>query len=466
MRRFVLPVVLVLAAVAAGVAAWAMEAPEDPPAAAPLDVATTPLLSPRRVPLWLLQPGGDERLQLGVQPVIDQSPADTCLVVDDHGRRIVDQQPDLLVVPASNLKIVTGWAALEVLGPDTTYRTIVSAAAPPVEGVVDGDLYFIGGGDPVITTDDYLASFTTEPAHTSLEAFADQIVAAGVTTITGNVVGDDTRYDGLDTVPDWPLRDYGTTAPGPLDALEVNRGYSSYATEPDSELVPQASSDAAALASQRLMELLEERGVDVQGSNASAAAPADTTEIAGVDSPPLRAIVQTMLTESDNTMSELFLKEMAVHEGEAGSTAAGLEVLRRVVADSGLPTEGLVFADGSGLHGGNRLTCGFLTSLLDEVGPGSDIDEGLPVAGETGTLADRLEGPAAGHVRAKTGSLDETIALSGFAETRVGDDLTFAYIANAEEVPEEVLDLQEILASVLVGYPEGPSPADVGPEEP
>jgi D-alanyl-D-alanine carboxypeptidase/D-alanyl-D-alanine-endopeptidase (penicillin-binding protein 4) len=465
-RRFLLPLVLIVLAVGLGLAAWTMEEPEDAPAATPIDVAATPVLSPRRMPLWLLQPAGDERLRLAVQPVIDQSPADTCLVVDDHGRRIVDQQADLAVVPASNLKIVTAWAALEVLGGDATYHTSVAAAADPVDGVIDGDVWLIGGGDPVLTTGDYLGSFETEPAHTSMEALADAVVDAGVTTITGNVIGDDSKYDGLDTVPDWPVRDYGTTAPGPLDALEVNRGYSSYATEPDAELVPQASSDAPALASQRLIELLEERGVDVQGANGSDVAPEGTTEIAGIDSPPLTEIAQTMLTESDNTISELFLKEMAVHEGEPGSTAAGLEVLRQVVADSGLPTDGLVFADGSGLHGGDRLTCGFLAALLDRVGPGSTIDEGLPIAGETGTLADRLEGAAAGHVRAKTGSLDESTALSGFAETRIGDDLTFAYIANAAEVPESVLDLQEILASVLVGYPEGPSPADVSPEDP
>jgi serine-type D-Ala-D-Ala carboxypeptidase/endopeptidase (penicillin-binding protein 4) len=462
-RRFLLPIVLIVASLGVGGAALAMEAPEDEEASTTVEVAATPLLSPRRVPAWLLQPGGDERLRLGVQPVIDQSPADTCLLVDDGGRRIVDHQPDLSVVPASNLKIVTAYVTLEVLGSDHRYRTTVVAGGAPVDGVIDGDVWLVGGGDPVLTTGDYLASFRAEPAHTSMEVFADAIAAAGVTTITGNVLGDDSRYDGLDDVPDRPLRDYGTTAPGSLDALGVNRGYSSYATEPDTELIPEASSDAPALAAARLIELLEERGVDVQGTNGTDVAPDGATEIAGIDSPPLVEIVQTMLTESDNTISELFLKEMAVQDGQPGSTAAGLEVVRRVVADSGLPAEGLAFADGSGLHGDNRVTCGFIAALLDRLGPGSAIDDGLPVAGETGTLHDRLDGPAAGRLRAKTGSLLESTALSGFVETLVGEQLAFSYIANAAEVPESVLDLQELLASVLVGYPEGPTPADVGP---
>jgi D-alanyl-D-alanine carboxypeptidase/D-alanyl-D-alanine-endopeptidase (penicillin-binding protein 4) len=465
-RRLVLPLLIIAAALAAAAGAYALEQPEDDDAPAePVAAATTPVLSPRRVPFWLLQPGGDERLRLGVQPVIDQSPADTCLVVTESRRRIVDQQPDLVVVPASNAKIVTGWAALEVLGADATYRTTVQAAAEPAEGVVEGDVWLVGGGDPVLTTGDFVAGYADPTAATSLEELADAITGAGIDTITGNVLGDDTRYDGENTVPGWPARDYGTETPGPLDALLVNRGLVNYRTDPETVVVPSALDDPASGAAQRLVDLLEERGVDVQGSSGSDTAPDETVELAGIDSPPVREIVTTMLLESDNTISELLLKEMAVHEGQPGSTAAGLEVLRGVVAGSGFPTDGLVFEDGSGLHDADRLTCGFLAALLEHEGPESVVALGFPVAGESGTLADRLEGVAAGRIRAKTGSLNESTALSGYASTLVGEELVFAYIANAELVPEEVLDLQEVLASVLVGYPEGPSPAEVGPLE-
>jgi D-alanyl-D-alanine carboxypeptidase/D-alanyl-D-alanine-endopeptidase (penicillin-binding protein 4) len=180
----------------------------------------------------------------------------------------------------------------------------------------------------------------------------------------------------------------------------------------------------------------------------------------------MSSIVQTMLTESDNTLAELFLKEMAVHEGQPGTTAAGLEVFRRTVEGWGLPDEGVVLADGSGLHGGNRITCELLTRLLDELGPESTIAEGLPRAAESGTLIERMEGTTAGRIRAKTGTLLESTALSGFASTLPGYDLTFTYIANADEVSEDLLDVQELFATVLVQYPEGPTPADVAPATP
>jgi D-alanyl-D-alanine carboxypeptidase/D-alanyl-D-alanine-endopeptidase (penicillin-binding protein 4) len=180
----------------------------------------------------------------------------------------------------------------------------------------------------------------------------------------------------------------------------------------------------------------------------------------------MTAVVSTMLTESDNTISELLLKEMAVHEGQPGSTAAGVEVLRSTVAGWGLPDEGVVIEDGSGFDGDNRLTCAFVIALLEDLGRDSAVVEGLPIAGERGTLLDRLTGPAAGRIHAKTGTLLESIALSGYADTLAGDDVAFSYIANAPEVPEDVLDLQEILATVLIAYPEGPPIAEVSPGAP
>jgi D-alanyl-D-alanine carboxypeptidase/D-alanyl-D-alanine-endopeptidase (penicillin-binding protein 4) len=467
-RRYVLPVVLLVVAVGAAVAAIVVDrsdAVETAAAGDPAPAPVTPVLSPRRVPSWLLEPGADERLALGVQPVVEQSPADTCLAISEDGRRIVDQQAALTVVPASNTKIVTAQVALEVLGEDATYRTTVVAGAPAADGVVEGDVWLVGGGDPVLSTADFVGGFDHPPAATSLEALADQVQAAGVTTIAGALLGDDTRYDGLDDVPDRPVRDAGTRTAGPLDALAVNRGYSSYNTDPaEDEFVPQPSTDAAGLAASRLEALLEERGVDVQGGSGTGTAPEGATELAGIDSPPLREIVATMLTESDNTISELLVKELAVHNGQPGSTAAGLEVLRTTVAAWNLPDDTVAFADGSGLHGGNRLTCEFLLTLLERLGRDSIVVEGLPISGERGTLAERLDGPAAGRLHAKTGTLLEAIALSGYADSLAGEDLAFTYIANAGEVPESVLDLQELLATVLIAYPEGPAVAEVSPE--
>jgi len=464
MRRLILPLLLVVLAVAAATGAYLLEqddAVAQPPAD-PVEASATPVLSPRRLPMWLLEPGGDEALRLGLQPVLDQVPADTCLTVSDQGRAILEHNPDLPVVPASNLKTVTAWVAMDVLGGDYTFRTSAVADAPPTDGVINGNLWVVGGGDPVLATDEFQAG-QGDPPQTDVETFAQSIVDAGVTTITGDVIGDDSRYDGVDTVPDWPERDYGTAVPGHLDALLVNRGYVSFGLDPEETVVPGVAEDAPASAAQRMLEELEERGVDVQGGSGSGPAPEDGTEVAAITSPPLKDILPVLLRYSDNTASELLVKELAVAEGRSGSTAEGLEVYRSSLERSGFPMEGVVVVDGSGLDGDNRLTCRFLAAMQSSLSTEGAMATSMAVSGESGTLDDRLGGQAEGRIRAKTGSLLETTALSGWAETVVGYDLVFTFIANAPEVPESVLDLEEILASVLVRYPEGPSPADVAP---
>ena len=97
----------------------------------------------------------------------------------------------------------------------------------------------------------------------------------------------------------------------------------------------------------------------------------------------------------------------------------------------GLPTQGSVTVDGSGLDLGNRVTCDLLTAALDHAGPDSVLARSLPVAGQTGTLRNRLNGtPADGKVAAKTGTLDTVNALAGFAHSASGQVLTFAFVIN------------------------------------
>lgn len=465
MRRWLLPVLLVVVALAAGAGAVLVD-DRSSTAAASTDPAPveTPVLSPRRVPEVLLRPGGDERLRLGLQPVIERSPAATCLVVQDGDRPILEHNPDAALVPASNQKLLVAEAVLAELGADTRFRTSVMAASPPAEGVVEGDLWIVGGGDPLLATDDFLAGFEEEHPHTDVEGLADRIVDAGVTTVTGAIVGDDGRYDEQTRVPGWPDRDYGTSTPGPIDALLVNRGYESYSNDPEAVVVPEPADDPAAEAAARLSELLTERGVEVRGSATSGAAPGDGVEVAAIESPPVRDIVAQLLRLSDNTIAETLVKELGVRRSGEGSTAAGLRALREILQERGIDTTNLVVADGSGLHDQNRLTCSVLVELLETAGPDSPLVTGLPTAGVEGPLRDRFGGTLAeGALHAKTGSLNEATALSGVVSTVPGDRAWFSYLANVPDLPEEVVRLQETLVSVLVRYPEGPAPGDVHP---
>lgn len=151
-------------------------------------------------------------------------------------------------------------------------------------------------------------------------------------------------------------------------------------------------------------------------------------------------LVGEMLRNSDKDAAERLI-----------SALGGLPSVRAWLAGTGLDTAGVVINDGTGFDLGNRLSCRFLAALLDRAGPASTLAGALPVAGETGTLADRLKGtPAVGKVRAKTGTLRGISALAGFATGRDGSELTFAIIVNAPRADTDADRLWSAVATALV----------------
>ena len=191
----VLPVILVVAVGGAALARVVGGASD--PAAAESGLSThlaTPVLSARRVVDELAQPVGEARLAAALQPVAASLTDSSCLRVTVDGEQIVDVHGDTPLIPASTLKLLTASVALDVLGADHKYTTTVQAAAAPVGGVVNGDVWLVGGGDPLLATHDYLGIFRHPPDPvTPLESLADSIVAAGVKQITGRIVGDESR---------------------------------------------------------------------------------------------------------------------------------------------------------------------------------------------------------------------------------------------------------------------------------
>lgn len=424
--------------------------------------ASTPVFSARRAPGALVRPVAARNLRAAVDPVIATAPADTCVEVRDGGNVVVGHNPTASLVPASNMKLLVAAAALELLGADSRLSTrFVTDGAPTDGSVVRGNLYMVGGGDPLLTTEGYNAQLPNgrQPV-TDMAEVADQIAATGITQITGSVVGDGSRYDAVRTTPSWPERYFAQGQVAPLSALLVDDAWRTGggpAENPDVH------------AAEVLTGLLEERGIRVGAPATSGVAPSGAPVLTEVPSLTIAELVSEMLAFSDNTTAELLVKEIGAQKGAGGSTAAGIDVLTSWIETTGLPADGVSFDDGSGLSDADRVTCPFLAALLASDGADGVIANGLAVPGEPGTLDDRLTDEALrDNVAAKTGTLRYATALSGWLRTRPEVPLAFSIVTNTtdRQISAADTDLQRRLLTAMLDYPSAPDVATLSPSPP
>ena len=469
MNRLLVPLVLLAVGVTALVISdrTAEEVPEQEPA--PMTVVSTPVLSARRVPEALVNPISVRMLQFQMADIVTRSPELTCVGVNEGNRRLYRHQMDIPLIPASNLKLATATAMLLERGPDFRYNTRVLAPGGIVDGTVNGDIYLFGEGDPLLATDDYLASFEEQPQiHTPVAELAQALADQGLVNVTGAVVGVETRYDKQRFVETWSESIQNQVLAGPLSALMINDGFTQFPPVDQPQALPVAASDPAQHAASLLGGLLQERGVTISGGARSLAEgeePGELVEIATIVSPPLAEILAQLNTQSDNTTAELLVKELGVARSQSGTTLEGTNAIVEILAENGLNILEIPPRDGSGLDDGNRLSCGQIMEILEFNGRDSVIAEGLAVAGESGTLRKRYtDSIVEGRMRAKTGSLNSATALSGFVDTEGGRVLTFTYVANTDQVSLELLQVQDSLGLALASYPAGPSAEEVSPE--
>ncbi|MEA2420484.1 MAG: hypothetical protein QOE60_2690 [Thermoleophilaceae bacterium] len=342
---------------------------------------------------------------------------------------------------ASNTKLFTSTAALARFGTEGTLGTEVRADGELDEnGVWRGDLYLRGGGDPTFGSSSYTRKFYGSGA--TVQQLAKLIDEAGVERITGRVYGDESRQDSLRGGPD---SGYGVSIwVGPLSALSYNRGF---ATEGGSAF----QTNPPAFAAARLDDALEARGIPVRLKPASARTPSGLDVLASVDSPPMARIVKLMNKPSDNFFAELLAKDVAMQVNGRGTTSAGAALIAGFARNLG---SGAQLVDGSGLSRGNRASPYRVVRLLaamvnrDEY---AALFDSLPIAGRDGTLVDRMRrGPARSNCHAKTGTLSDVSALSGYCQARSGDTYGFSFLMNRVS-PTGARLLQDRMAQVLAG---------------
>ncbi len=432
----------------------------------------TPILSARRVPETLQRPLADEALVPEIEKILGPSGQATCLVVSEDDRVLNSTNAFLSLVPASNQKLLTTYAALSQYGPEHTFETRVAASSPVQNGLIDGDLYLIGGGDPFLTTQDWRSQYGDDQEgryFSSLEELADAVVNAGVREVSGGVVADESFFDGERYGP-WAERLIVSNQSGPLSSLAVNEGFADWPAEfAGSFRGRTASVDPAGNAAQVFLSLLDERGITVQGGTDVSPAPTQAAVIATLTSPPLADVVTHINSYSNNFGAEMLTKYLGRDERGIGSIAAGAAEIRSILELQRFDLSGVNIVDGSGLAESNRLTCGLVAELLGRAGADSVLVQSLSIGGERGSLAIKHDGTVAdGRLFGKSGTLNGVTALSGVVESAREDDveLVFTYIVNGESVGlnEELKDLQVPFVDALASYPNAPLISALSPK--
>ncbi len=353
------------------------------------------------------------------------------------GTALLDDAGATPATPASTLKILTTVAALRALGPNARLATRTVASAP-------GEIVLVGAGDTTLSSRARTGS--GPEAVASLPELARRTAAALVKqqTTSVRVILDASLFSGPRLAPGWASSYPALGIASPVVALTVDSGRAS--ADGKSRVA-----DPVARAGQVFADALRSNGITVSGVS-EGVAPADAKPVAAVYSPTVADLVERTLTESDNDLAEALNRLAGAKLGGGGSFTGGAAAIAKVLSQLGVPTAGLRLVDGSGLSRQDAVAATTLTRTLAAVVAGKapyawPMLTGLPVAGFTGTLADRFTGLAtragAGVVRAKTGTLTGVSALAGFTRTVDGRLVSFAVLADRiTSIPgaREVLD--------------------------
>ncbi len=454
--------------------------------------AAIALLVAQLVQLWLPAPclaGGS--LKAAIQQALDTKPPAGAVigvhVVDlSTGKTVYGRNADRRFNPASGVKLVTTAAALDLFGPEHTFVTRVMVQKPPVNGVVEGDLVLVGGGDPALMTRD-------------LWRLAHLVRAHGIKRVRGDLVLDASWFDDNKVPPKFDKKDsdhayrayvgacasdYGTLQvrvrpgaaagapllvvvdpPGAGKQVQLdNRGVTKAGRNrlvvgtvplpgqdkvvvrgslpPDGKLrtVLRRTDFPDETAIRAFHTLLASEGIKVSGKIRVTHSPALTSgkgkgagkgktsprplELGRHPSLPLPQLIGRLNQWSNNFMAEMLLKNIGARSNgrRGGSSAKGAEAVTKFLVGIGVPNKAFLYGNGSGLYDSNQFTPRALTTVLATMHGRADVSQeyvaSLAVGGRPGTLQSRLRHPKdalAGRVRAKTGTLQGAISLSGYA---------------------------------------------------
>jgi D-alanyl-D-alanine carboxypeptidase/D-alanyl-D-alanine-endopeptidase (penicillin-binding protein 4) len=416
----------------------------------------------------------------------------------DSGDVLFELNADKVFMPASNEKIITSATAFVKLGADYRFATEIRATGEVRDSVLFGDLVVVGSGDPSLYEVHY------EHSRDVFRAWADSFKARGVSTIAGDVVGYDDLFDDEPYGYGWPFDGFPYWYSTEIGPLQINENYvdimitppedatsqptiepnmpSDYFTIVDNSVVvdtgrttlsafrPHGANviylEGAVLAGSPpfmrsptitnptlfyatvLTETLEEEGVRTLGeprdgddSERWNFPPQAFDSLFTHYAPPLAELNETLMKRSQNLYAESFARALGLEYRGLGSFENGKKVVEEFLDSLGIEPGTYAYNDGSGLSRYNFVAPRQLATILRAMSDREEWIRGLPVAGEDGTLRNRMKDtPAAGAVQAKTGTISNTRALSGYATAASGERFVFSFIFNAHLLSSRDVD--------------------------
>lgn len=422
--------------------------------AAPVPVPTvteTPEPDPRPVPGTIADPSRlrtcsiasiarDERLTEFFGSVVNAT----------TGEVLFDRRAAQPVRTGSVLKVITAAAALAELGPDHRMTTSV------VSGSTPGTVVLVGGGD---------ATLSRLPAgQESIYRGAPKLSDLAAQTVAAHAAANPDAPGITSLVLDSTFWSPSDNWHGTWNRDRIPAGYQAPATalmvdgdrnDPRAQTSAR-STDPISRAGQWFAQALADAGNPAGVPTISTGAAVGGDLLGQVQSQPVSTLIGQMLPNSDNTLGEMLARAVSKKIGLDGSTASLTQAITGALNTYGVPTDGLIIKDGSGLATDNAVPARYMAQLFAVINARGNnlgiIMDALPVAGQSGTLASRFTGSnavARGNVIAKTGWLRSAYSLSGVINAADGTPLTFAFSSVREGIPESAKAAHDTLAAAI-----------------
>jgi D-alanyl-D-alanine carboxypeptidase/D-alanyl-D-alanine-endopeptidase (penicillin-binding protein 4) len=403
-----------------------------------------------------------------------------CIIDVKTGEIVAQHDMNRSLITASTMKIVTTATALALLGEDYRYKTLLEYEGEIKDGILYGNIFIKGGGDPSLGSNRFGANNSMSQV---LARWGAEIKKLGITKIEGKIIGDASIFHSQSIPDNWPWADignyYGAGAVGLClneNMYEIHLKTGKKQGEPvvlkywdetmrDLQFVTEAttgeagSGDNSYIYGAPYTTLRYIRGTlppnesdfVIKGSIPDPVRKTIFTQF----SPPLRDIIHWTNQKSVNLFAECLLNTIGLVKTGLGSTKAGLAEVLKYWENKGIPTEGMFLQDGSGLSPNNTITPYQMATLLRKITQESYYGaflSSLPIAGESGTLASMCKDtPAEGRIQAKSGYMSRVRCYAGYATTLSGRRLAFAFFGNNySDSPRKMKEKWEDLMIKLV----------------